>query len=328
MIGVNRQSTSTFGDAAPYNRTFGADANFGIGQFGNWSNFVAKSYSPHLEGSDHSYSSRFEYDDSKHQFNLGYLEVGRNFNPEVGFVRRVAFRNPSYFYRYTHYPKSGPIRSIEPHHFGQQWFTLGTNEWESGFEHNHVDTRWHNGGRLGVAVNRSFERLDEPFEIFPGVFVPIGRYRFSEVIGNFGTDPSARFFVSGNAATGNFYDGTIRSLRATGGYRRGKKLTWTGSWARNFIDLPVGDFTTDLVGLRFNWSFTPKRFLQTFSQYNNRTNQVGHNVRLGLLSTSSTGFFVVYNTAQLTRDFLDPHEIQRRTQSRALFVKFNYLLDY
>ena len=328
VIGVNRQSTSTFGDAAPYNRTFGADANFGIGQFGNWSNFVAKSYSPHLEGSDHSYSSRFEYDDSKHQFNLGYLEVGRNFNPEVGFVRRVAFRNPSYFYRYTHYPKSGPIRSIEPHHFGQQWFTLGTNEWESGFEHNHVDTRWHNGGRLGVAVNRSFERLDEPFEIFPGVFVPIGRYRFSEVIGNFGTDPSARFFVSGNAATGNFYDGTIRSLRATGGYRRGKKLTWTGSWARNFIDLPVGDFTTDLVGLRFNWSFTPKRFLQTFSQYNNRTNQVGHNVRLGLLSTSSTGFFVVYNTAQLTRDFLDPHEIQRRTQSRALFVKFNYLLDY
>ena len=177
-------------------------------------------------------------------------------------------------------------------------------------------------------MNRNFERLDEPFEIFPGIRVPAGRYRFSEVIANFGSDPSARFFVSGNAATGNFYDGTIRSLSATGGYRRGKNLTWTGSWARNFIDLPVGDFNTDLVGLRFNWSFTPKSFLQTFSQYNSRTNQVGHNVRLGLLSTSSTGFFVVYNTRQLTRDFLDPHEIQRRTLSRALFVKFNYLLDY
>ena len=328
VIGVNRESTSSFGDSIPYNRTFGADANFGIGEFGNWSNFVAKTNSPHLEGDDHAYSSRFEYDDSRHQFNLGYLEVGRNFNPEVGFVRRVAFRNPSYFYRYTHYPKSGPIRSIEPHHLGQHWFTLGTNEWESGFEHNHIDTRWHNGGRLGIAVNRNFERLDEPFEIFPGIRVPAGRYRFSEVIANFGSDPSARFFVSGNAATGNFYDGTIRSLSVTGGYRRGKNLTWTGSWARNFIDLPVGDFNTDLVGLRFNWSFTPKSFLQTFSQYNSRTNQVGHNVRLGLLSTSSTGFFVVYNTRQLTRDFLDPHEIQRRTLSRALFVKFNYLLDY
>ena len=204
VIGVNRESTSSFGDAVPYNRTFGADANFGIGQFGNWSNFVAKSYSPHLEGSDHSYSSRFEYDDSKHQFNLGYLEVGSNFNPEVGFVRRVAFRNPSYFHRYTHYPKSGPIRSIEPHHLGQHWFTLGTNEWESGFEHSHLSTRWHNGGRLGVAVNRSFERLDEPFEIFPGVFVPIGRYRFSEVIGSFGGDPSARFLRQGQRRRGEF----------------------------------------------------------------------------------------------------------------------------
>jgi len=328
VIGVNRESTSSFGDSAPYNRAFGVDANFGIGKFGNWSNFVAKTNSPHLEGGDQAYSSRFQYDNSRHQINLGYLEVGRNFNPEVGFVRRVAFRNPSYLYRYTHYPKSGPIRSIEPHHSGQHWFTLGTNEWESGFEHNHIDTRWHNGGRLGVAVNRNFERLDEPFEIFPGIRIPAGRYRFSEVIANFGSDPSARFFASGNAATANFYDGTIRSLSATGGYRYGKNLTWIGSWARNFIDLPVAAFNTDLIGLRFNWSFTPKRFLQTFSQYNNRTNQIGHNVRLGLLSTSSTGFFVVYNTAQLTRDFMDPHEIQRRTQSRALFVKFNYLLDY
>ena len=58
------------------------------------------------------------------------------------------------------------------------------------------------------------------------------------------------------------------------------------------------------------------------------TNQIGHNIRLGLLSTSSTGFFVVYNTATTTRGFLDPHDIERRTLSRALFVKFSYLLDY
>ena len=129
-------------------------------------------------------------------------------------------------------------------------------------------------------------------------------------------------------AAGSFYDGTIRTINLEGGYRRGKNLTWTGTWVRNFIDLSVGDFTTDLVGLRFNWSFTPKSFLQTFSQYNNITQQIGHNIRLGLLSTSSTGFFLVYNTTGFTRDFLDPHDVQRRTLSRALFFKFNYLLDY
>ena len=40
--------------------------------------------------------------------------------------------------------------------------------------------------------------------------------------------------------------------------------------------MPVGDFNTDLVGLRFNWSFTPKSFFQTFSQYNSATDEIGH----------------------------------------------------
>ena len=328
VIGVNRQSTTRFEDAPRFNRTYGADANFGFGKYANWFNYAAKTESPHLIGSDHAYSSRFEYDDSRHEFSVGYLEVGHNFNPEVGFLRRAGYRKPNYFYRYTHYLDNSRIRSIEPHFSSTKWYTLGSNEKESAFEHYHVDTRWQNGGRLGLAHNRNFERLDVPFEVYPGVFIPIGRYQFNELIANFGTDPSATVFISGNAAKGDFYSGTIRTLSARGGVRRGKNLTWTGSWVRNFIDLPGGKFNTDLVGLRFNWSFTPKSFLQTFSQYNTVTNQIGHNIRLGLLSTSSTGFFVVYNTATTTRGFLDPHDIERRTLSRALFVKFSYLLDY
>jgi hypothetical protein len=205
---------------------------------------------------------------------------------------------------------------------------LGTGERESSFEHHHFDTRWQNGGRLGIAYNRNFERLDEPFEVTPGIAVPVGRYQFNEIVLNYSTDPSATFFLSGNLANAGFYDGTLRTINTTLGYRKSQNLTWTGSWVRNFIDLPAGYFNTDLVGLRFNWSFTSKSYLQTFSQYNSRTNQIGHNVRLAFLSTSSTGLYVVYNTGISTRDFTDPHDVERRTLNRALFVKFNYLLDY
>ena len=328
VIGVSREATTDFPDAPRFNRTYGADANIGFGKFANWFNYVARSETPGLEGSNHTYSSRFEYDDSGNEFRLGYLEVGHNFNPEVGFVRRFGFRKADYFYRFTHYPNSGRIRSVEPHFSGQNWYTLGTNAKESGFEHYHLESRWQDGGRLGLAWNRNFERLDEPFEIHPDISVPAGRYQFSELIANFGTDPSAPLFLGGTAASGGFYDGTIRTLNFRGGYRCGKKLTWTGSWVRNFIDLPVGDFNTDLVGLRFNWSFTPKSFFQTFSQYNSVTDEIGHNIRLGLLSTSSTGLFVVFNTGTSTRDFLDPHDVERRTISRALLIKFTRLLDY
>ncbi len=328
VIAVNRQATTDFAAEPTFNRTLGADANLGLGRFANWFSYAATTRTPGLDGSDHAYSSRFEYDDSRHEFTLGYLEVGDNFNPEVGFVRRVGFRKPNYFYRFTHYPKGSRVRSVEPHFSGQNWYTLGTNEKESGFEHYHVTTRFQNGGQVGLAWNRNFERLDEPFEVHPGIFVPVGRYQFNELISNFGTDPSAPVFLRGNAALGDFYGGTIRSLNLRGGYRHGQNLTWTGSWIANFIKLPEGDFNTNLVSVRFNWSFTPKSFLQTFSQYNNVTHEIGHNIRLGLLSTSSTGLFVVFNTATTTTSFLDPHDIERRTLSRALFIKYTHLLDY
>ncbi len=37
------------------------------------------------------------------------------------------------------------------------------------------------------------------------------------------------------------------------------------------------------------------------------SNQVGTNIRFALLSTSSNGLYVVYNTRADTVDYLDPH---------------------
>ncbi len=328
VIGVNRQTVGAAEGRGAFNRTFGADANIGIGKFGNWFNYVAATDTPGLEGADRAYSSRFDYDDATHRVSVGYLRVGENFNPEVGFVRRVRFQKPSASYRYTYYPKTGAWRTIEPHAFFQNWYTIGSNEKESGFEHYHFDSRLQNGGRLGLAYNRNYELIRKPFGVFPGVEIEPGAYQFAETIANFQSDPSAPLFGGGTLAVGDFYSGDIFAYSFIGGVRKGQNLTWTLSWARNLIDLPVGEFHTDLASLRFNWSITPKSYFQTLSQYSNRTNQVSHNLRLGLLSTSSTGLFVVYNTGMLLRDYFDPHEVERRVESHAFFIKFNYLLDY
>ena len=328
IIAVNRETLGTQESDSEFNRTFGADANIGIGKFGNWFNYVAGTQTPGLKGSAHAYSSRFDYDDATHRISVGYLEVGGNFNPEVGFVRRVKFRKPSASYRYTYYPTKGAWRTIEPHAFFQNWYSLDTNEKESGFEHYHLDSRLQNGGRLGLAYNRNFERLSVPFGVFPGVEIPAGRYQFGETIANFQSDPSAPLFGGGTLAIGDFYSGDITAFSFSGGVRKGQNLTWTLTWARNDIELPMASFKTDLASLRFNWSITPKSYFQTLSQYSNRTNQLSHNLRLGLLSTSSTGLYVVYNTGMLMRDYVDPHSVERRVETQAFFIKFNYLLDY
>lgn len=101
-----------------------------------------------------------------------------------------------------------------------------------------------------------------------------------------------------------------------------------GGWIRNWVRLPEGDFNVDLVGVRFDWPFTPKSYHQAFTQYHSQNRQVGTNIRLALLSTSSTGLFVVLNTRVLTEPFTDPHRVRRRTESRVLYFKYSYLFDF
>ncbi len=334
-IAVTRQSTSSragFPDRST-NSTYGLDLNLGLGQYANVFSYFAKSLTAGQNSSNQAGATTFSYDDRHHQIDAAYQEVGRNFNPEVGFVRRYGFRKPSFGYRYVFTPEGKHLRSVFPHFQWNRWYTIaapgGIRGQESGFEHYHVDSRWQNGSRYGLAWNRNFERIDKPFEVFPGVNISPGTYRYSEMVVNYSTDPSAVIFASGNTAIGDFYGGTIRTLDANGGYRIGYDFTFTGSYVHNWIHLPEGRFNTDLVGWRFNWALSPKSYFQSFIQYNSRSNQVGLNLRLGLLSTSSTGLFVVYNSRVSTIDYTDPHEnMERRTLSRALYIKYNYLFDF
>jgi hypothetical protein len=327
-IAVNRQSLSHRQGERAFNRTFGVDANIGLGRYINWQNYYAMTDSPGLHGGTQGAASSFRYDDRHHQVSLSYKEVGKNFNPEVGYVQRVNYRRPTIGYRRTFYPGGKRVRSIFPHFQWNRWYTLGTNDEESGFQHYDYSMNWQRGDSLSVAFNRYFERLDKPFEIFPGIRIAPGRYGFSELATNYSTDQSAPLFATLATSIGNFYAGTLRTISLTAGVRKGESLTWSGSYVKNFVHLPEGDFNTDLIGFRFNWSFTPKSYLQAFTQYNSRTNQVGTNIRFALLSTSSNGLYVVYNTRAATVDYFDPHGRERITQSRALLVKYSYLFNF
>ncbi len=331
VIAINREATTSvagFPDQQDNNRSFGADANIGIGAFGNLFNYYAETRTPGLRGSDHAGASSLAYDDAVNEISAGYMEVGRNFNPEVGFVRRVGFRKPNVGYRRRFFPANSWIRSYEPHFSVNQWYTIESNDKESEFQHYHFNGRMQNGGQFGAAFNSSFERLDRPFEVNPGTFIPAGGYRFNEVALDYMSDPSKMLFYQLDLAKGQFYDGDLLNYRVQIGYRPSAKLSWIGSYQKNKIDLPYGSFDTDLVGLRFNWSFTPKSYLQAFSQYNSVSRQIGHNIRFALLSTSSTGLFVVYNTAQSSYIFNDPHGVDRRQLSQALIIKYNHMLDF
>jgi hypothetical protein len=87
-------------------------------------------------------------------------------------------------------------------------------------------------------------------------------------------------------------------------------------------------FTSCYYVSRVSGETASLRLNRSFTQYNSRINQVGTNIRFALLSTSSNGLFVVYNTRAVTMDYVDPRNQERITLSRALLVKFTYLFDF
>ena len=101
--------------------------------------------------------------------------------------------------------------------------------------------------------------------------------------------------------------------------REGETFNAIFEWSYNDLQLPGGDFTTNLLRLRTSYSFTTRMFLQALVQYNTRSNQWSGNFRFGWLNTAGTGLFIVYNEIQGLKN-IGPIQ-------RTLIVKFSRQFD-
>ncbi len=334
VLATNKAPTGSRASLYHSSQTYALDANIGLGDRFTLFNYLGRTQTPGRTGNDYAASSSVLYNTDLLRIEGGYIQVGGDFNPEVGFVRRVAYRRPNYgIFASPRLKNNRTIRRFWPHHHWDAYYRFD-GEQESGFRHSDFRIDFANGGATGLAINENFEQLFRPFEISPGVVLPVGRYPFNNWSFYGNTDQSARLYGTINYAWGSFYSGHIRTLTLGAGVRSGYKYLLSARYIRNDVELPVGDFATDLVILQFTYSFTPKSYLQSLIQYNSRSNQVGVNIRYALIRIASTGLYIVYNSRfdTLGSDPHDPGEVfpppYRRTLDRALLAKFTYLFDF
>ena len=93
-IFVERNGDGSYLVAEPYdkNRTYGIDGRLGIGENTLISAWASQTDTPGLDGDDHAYSLKANYDSAEWSHGIEYTEVGENFNPEVGFLSRDDYR--------------------------------------------------------------------------------------------------------------------------------------------------------------------------------------------------------------------------------------------
>jgi hypothetical protein len=333
-IMVSRLNTS---DTDDYNMTYGIDGRLGIGDALTLDGWVGLTTTPSAAGEvdtregfnngEYGFASGLRYVTRDWQISAGYRQIGTEFNPEVGFVNRHAYRHVNTrILRHIRTDGTTWFREFRPHVSWSQFWTL------DGFSESylvHIDNHFafENGAFFQLpGFNFTGEGLEEPFEIRDGIVIPAGSYNNVDWEFRANTNRGAPLSVSGGWGLGGFYTGTRFGPAANVVYRHGDKLSTSLRLHYFDVRLDEGSFKTAVVGLNASYSFTPRIYLQANVQYNDDTEDVGTNVRLGWLDTAGTGLFIVWNDTN-HRGALERTGILSGPKQRQLVIKYSRLFD-
>lgn len=325
---VNRQGTGELAMGNDYNRTFSVDGRLGLGKYGLISGYAARTATPGVNGDQHAFKLGTSYDSEAWLLQANYTEVGDDFNPEAGFLSRrrpqagiLGFRKPDFLLMHRYRPKNFlRLHELRPHiSYRGFWNFHGFQE--TGFLHFDSHWEWKSGYEIHTGVNFTREGLSKAFAIHPGVIVPPGTYDHREIQLVLMTNQGAWWSYNTTLNVGGFFGGDRVSLNQALRLRLRETFNAELGWIRNDIDLPGGSFVTNLARARLSYSFTPRIFLQSLLQYNDRDDVWATNLRLGWLQTANTGLFVVYNE---TRDTITD---ALGLRDRSFIVKYSRLFD-
>ena len=288
------RSVSVNGDGA--NQAYGLDGSFSFYDNVNLYGYYAQTKTPGLEGDDESYQAAFSYEGDLYGLLVDHLQVGGNFNPEIGFMRRHDFRRSYVHGQFS--PRPEGIEAVRQFTWAGSldYITNGAGQIETRILSGRFQTSFENSDSLSADIQQDYEFLTEPFELAGAATLPVGGYEFTDFQVSYRMGPQRR--VAGNlwVQHGEFFDGDITAV----GYSRGRievtrQFAVEPSVSLNRITLPQGAFTARVTTTRLTYTFTPRMFASALLQHNSVDNVLSTNVRLRWEYQPGSELFVVYN---------------------------------
>ncbi len=318
------------------NQAFGLDGAFSFFQNLSTGAYWARTVTDGRDGDDQSYQGRFDYNADRYGARAEFLSVGANFNPEVGFIRRLDFKRSFGQLRFS--PRPRRVKHVRKFTWdgSTEYIVNGFGDVESRVHNAHFGVEFENSDQVSIEANHDYELLVQPFTI-PGSALTIARggYTFNDMLASYSFGAQRR--VSGTIAVqaGEYYDGTIAALTlGTAGMAPGrisllKQLSVEPTYSISRIELPEGNFTTTLARTRVDYGFSPLMFASALLQYSSAERAFSSNLRFRWEYAPGSELFVVYTDE---RDTTSATRITASTvrglKNRAFVVKINRLLRY
>lgn len=314
-IFVNRQGATAFG-GTKYNRAYGVDAEFNLTDHYQIKGFYARTETPGVKSSVHSARVDSIFENDKFRFIGAYEDVGKNFNPEAGFVEREGIRQ--YFGQAAYKPRPKFLPFVRQMEFETQTENYFDRQGRLSSRQNEFswDTRFKNSSSLFFRpIEYVTDVLTEPFRIRPGIVIPPGKYHFNRPRVSFTSNRSKKIVFGGRYKWGNFYSGKRDEVQAGITYRPNAHFLFDFSDNYNDVRLPQGNFTTNLFTGRVNYNFSRKMLTSALLQLNSASRISALNVRFRYIYRPNSDFYIIYN--QTTGVGIEP-------PSYSLRVKMTY----
>ena len=306
------------------NQLYGADGAFAFYQNLLINTSWARTESTGRTGEDVSYRAQLDYAGDRYGVQVERLGVGRNFNPEMGFVRRHDIQKSYALARFS--PRTTRFTSV------RKFFVQGSfQHLENGAGRKELESldaeaaiEFQSSDRLAVSYNRTSEFIPVPFRIAPAATVPVGGYNYDNVKLTFNIGQQRIFNGIASVERGTLYGGTKTAIGLSRGrIRIATQVSVEPTISLNHVELPQGTFNTNLIGTRATVTPTALMFVSALVQYNSQARSLAANIRFRWEYIPGSELFVVYNDQRDTRGLGFPD-----LTNRAFIVKVNRLIRF
>jgi hypothetical protein len=303
------------------NQAWGLDTSLAFSQNMYLSAFVAQTKTTGRSGRDYSYRTQFSYAADRYGLMVDRIEAQPNFNPELGFMRRMDFREHIVSGRFS--PRPAKNKRVRKYFYEGGLTDVADT---SGVHQSRATTgsyrvELQNSDVLSVTYSKNYEFLQVPFPVANDVRIPVGGYDFSSLLAAYNPGQQRVISGSGSLEIGSFYNGNKITAAFRGRASLTPRLALEPNISLNWIDLPQKTFTNTVIGTRTLYSMTPRMFITALVQYASSTLNLSANVRFRWEYMPGSELFVVYTEG---RDTSIPNVAA--LQNRGLVVKINKLL--
>ena len=286
-------------DGTGSSNLLGADARFATSKFHGDKNMALDLFVQHTDdqrrGQDYAGGFGLTYPNDRWDLSLNWKQIGDTFQPALGFVPRVGIRKTDARIAFQPRPKRWGIRQfffeLEPEYITN----LGNRPENWRLFMAPFNVRTESGEHLEWNVIPEFEHLDVPFEISPGVILPVGSYQWHKYRAEANTATKRRWVIDFAYWWGGFYDGTRKQTGLGVTLKPNAHLSLAVRADRNDIALREGRFYTQVVTGRADYNFTPNVSWQNLQQYDNESRLLSFQSRFRWILRPGNDLFVVVN---------------------------------